>query len=97
MVFKHIDASTEDDIRKLGDLFIDKYPNGVALITQPKGQKLGVLLKTFKKNKDLNCSNILKEAMGAFGGRGGGKPDMAQGSLDLSHKDKFVAEITEKL
>ena len=97
LVFKHIDINSDDDMRKVGDLFIDKYKNGVCLITQEKGDKLGVVLKTFKNNKDFNCSNILKESMNKFSGRGGGKPDMAQGSVDISNKDKFVSDVISHL
>jgi alanyl-tRNA synthetase len=93
LVFKHIELDSEDDMRKVGDLFIDKFKNGVCLITQAKGDKLGVILKTFKNNKSLNCSNILKESMNKFSGRGGGKPDMAQGSVDLNKKNEFVQDV----
>lgn len=95
--FKHIEAKQEDDIRKIGDLFMDKFSNGVVLITQPKGDKLGALLKTSKKNKSFNCSELLKESLSSHGGRGGGKPDMAQGSLELIAKDKFIKELKEKI
>jgi len=95
--FKHIDLGSDDDMRKVGDLFIDKFSNGVCLITQPKGDKLGVVLKTFKKNAELNCSNILKDSMNKFSGRGGGKPDMAQGSIDLEHKDAFIKNVIEQI
>lgn len=82
LVFKAVAAPEGSDVRKLGDLFIDKNPKGVVLITTVKGDKASVLLKTFKGNKDINCSTILKGALDANGGRGGGKPDMAQGSVD---------------
>ena len=95
--YKHIEASAEDDIRKLGDLFIDKYPNGLVLITQKRGDKLGVLLKTFKKNKDINCSDLVKEIFNALGGKGGGKPDMAQGSVELNQGSEFVKQIQVKI
>jgi alanyl-tRNA synthetase len=93
IVFKAVAAPEGSDVRKLGDLFIDKNPKGVVLITTVKGNKASVLLKTFKGNKDVNCSTILKGALDANGGRGGGKPDMAQGSVDpdkVSEVEKMV-------
>lgn len=84
-VFKHIEASEDDDIRKLGDLFLDKHPKGVVLITAKKGARAAVLLKTFKGNNVIKCSDILKDALSKFGAKGGGKPDMAQGSLPLEN------------
>ena len=93
IVFKAVAAPEGSDVRKLGDLFIDKNPKGVVLISTVKGDKASVLLKTFKGNKDVNCSTILKGALDANGGRGGGKPDMAQGSVDpekVSEVEKMV-------
>ena len=67
------------------------------LITQKRGDKLGVLLKTFKKNKDINCSDLVKEIFNALGGKGGGKPDMAQGSVELNQGSEFVKQIQVKI
>ena len=97
MDFKVIEASAEEDIRKLGDLFIDKFQNGLAVIIQSKGDKISVLFKSFKGVKDINCSNLLKDIFGELGGRGGGKPDMAQGSLDMSKKDQLLNIISKKI
>ncbi len=96
-VFKYIEASKEDDIRKVGDLFIDKYPNGIVLISSNKGAKVSVLLKTFRNNSEYKCSDILRESMAVFGGKGGGKPDMAQGSVEESNLEQFVKEVTSRI
>ena len=97
MDFKVIEASPEEDIRKLGDLFIDKFQNGLAVIIQGKGDKISVLFKSFKGVKDINCSNLLKDIFGELGGRGGGKPDMAQGSLEMSKKEQLLNIISQKI
>lgn len=97
LVFKAVIAPDGSDVRKLGDLFIDKNPKGVVLITAVKGDKASVLLKTFKGNTDINCSTILKGALDANGGRGGGKPDMAQGSVDPSKVADVEKSIRENL
>ncbi|MBT7611044.1 MAG: alanine--tRNA ligase [Bacteriovoracaceae bacterium] len=95
--FKHIEANEDDDIKKIGDLFIDKFPKGVVLVTALKGPKAAILLKTFKGNKDLKCSDLLREAISTFGGKGGGKPDMAQGSVDADKYKEFVSDLTTRL
>jgi alanyl-tRNA synthetase len=97
MVFKAVNAPDGSDLRKLGDLFIDKNPKGVVLITSVKGDKASVFLKTFKGNKDINCSNILKVVLDANGGRGGGKPDMAQGSVDPDKISAVETMVRENL
>jgi alanyl-tRNA synthetase len=95
--FKHIEANADDDIRKIGDLFIDKFPKGVVLVSAIKGPKAAILLKTFRGNKYLKCSDLLRESMIAFGGKGGGKPDMAQGSVDSDKYKNFISDLMTKL
>ena len=97
MDFKLINASPDEDIRKLGDLFIDKYNNGLAVIIQNKGEKISVLFKSYKGVSTINCSSLLKEIFGELGGRGGGKPDMAQGSLDASKKDELISLVESRI
>ena len=97
MDFKLLEASSDEDIRKLGDLFIDRYKNGLAIILQNKGNKISVLFKSYKGVKDINCSELLKGIFGALGGRGGGKPDMAQGSLEASKKDELIKLIKQNI
>ncbi len=81
IAFKVIYAPEASDIRQIGDMFIEKYKEGTVLILAPKEGRSSILLKTFKGNKKFNCSDILKETLGPLGGSGGGKPDMAQGSI----------------
>ncbi len=97
LTFKHIQASPEMDIRKLGDLFIDKHPKGLVLITSNKGNKSMVLLKTYNNNENLDCSNLLKDVASKFGAKGGGKKAMAQGSISSDDLAGFTKEMTEKI
>ncbi len=51
---------------------------------------------------DLHCGEVMREATAAIGGKGGGKPDFAQGgSPDVGTVDKWLeaakAEITKRL
>lgn len=95
----HADASSQDvgGLKKLADLFSDKHPTGVALITHKDGERLTVVLKAPRDAKDIDCGKILKETLPLMEGRGGGKPDMAQGS-GLSHKSaEFMAAVKKAL
>ena len=96
-VFKYIEANEDDDIRKLGDLFLDKHPKGVVYITSSKDGRAQALLKTFKENNSLKCSDILREGLSLFNGKGGGRPDMAQGSLASEHLQQLSTFITHKI
>jgi alanyl-tRNA synthetase len=95
--FKYIAADESADIRKLGDLFMDKFPKGVTVIASSKGDKTAVLIRTFKGNKDFNCSIISKDVFSALDGRGGGKPDMAQGSIPASRAGELEELIRSKM
>ena len=97
MVYKVISAPDGSDIRQIGEMFVDKHNTGVALIYSKKGDKASVLLKTFKGNKKLNCSEVLNSALKEFGGRGGGKPEMAQGSIDIDKLSGVENSISSKL
>ena len=98
LIFKYIEAAPSDDLKTIGDLFMDKFQNGIVLISKnQEASKMQVLLKTTKKNPPINCSTILKETLNSFGGKGGGRPDMAQGTLESNKKDLFVKSISDKI
>lgn len=82
-----------NNMRKLGDLFVDKHPKGVLFIYSIHDGKSSFILKTSKNNSAINCSNILKEHMPIVNGRGGGKPDNAQGSGDAEKIESLIKAI----
>lgn len=82
-----------NNMRKLGDLFVDKNPKGVLFIYSIHDGKSSFILKTAKNNTGINCSNILKEHMPIVNGRGGGKPDNAQGSGDADTIETMIKAI----
>lgn len=96
-VYKAVEVSSDVDLRKLSDNFIDKNPNGVLLIYNSKEdkEKISVLLRVSKNNKKVNCSKILKESLELLKGRGGGRPDMAQGSGERKNVDQFIRKVRE--
>lgn len=95
--FNAVEAPDNSDLRKLSDLFSDKNPNGILLIWMKKGDKVSVLIKSSKQNKKINSSNILKECLPMLGGRGGGRPDMAQGSASKVPDESFINAVKAKI
>lgn len=75
-----VEASADSDLRKLSDLFISKYQNGAIVVYNVNGDKAAVLVRASKAASKLNAGDALKEILSVVNGRGGGKPDMAQGS-----------------
>ncbi|MFW5887210.1 MAG: alanine--tRNA ligase [Bacteriovoracia bacterium] len=95
-------APENTDVRKLSDLFFDRYPKGILLLHSPNKGNIAVLLRTDKGNKRINCADILKQNLPIIEGRGGGKPDFAQGSGANKDKlDQFINsvknEVAEKM
>lgn len=80
LFYESLDADA--DLRKYSDDFGGKFPNDILLLASNKGGKTAVLLRMDKKNKNFSCKDLLGKLLPKFGGRGGGKPDMAQGSCD---------------
>jgi alanyl-tRNA synthetase len=87
-----VEASADSDLRKLSDLFVNKYPKGAVVLFNQNGDKATVLVRAAKEASKLNASEVLKEILAVINGRGGGKPDMAQGSGEVAHFAKIASE-----
>jgi alanyl-tRNA synthetase len=90
----HLEAS---NLKKLADLFSDKFPAGLALIQHLDGDKVSVLLKAPRTASEINCGNILKTTLPLMDGKGGGKPDMAQGSGTKLKLNDFINAVKKEL
>lgn len=90
--FKSAKVEAGSDLKKLSDLFADKNPQGVVLLHSIDGDKTSMLLRCVHKS-NLNCGKILKEALALMNGRGGGRPEMAQGSGDTDKIQKAIDYI----
>jgi alanyl-tRNA synthetase len=68
--------SNADTLRTLADKFREKYPqNGIAVLTS-NGMIISVVTEDLVK-RGLKAGEIIT----SIGGRGGGRPNLAQGSL----------------
>lgn len=85
------------DFRKLSDKFVDQNKKDVLLVATSSDEKFSYLLRTDKGNSNIDCSKILKAAQEIVSGRGGGRPDMAQGSGEEANKNKFFLKVEELL
>ncbi len=81
------------NLRKLSDIYVDKFPKGILFLYTKDAEKTSFIFKTNKNNKDINCSVLIKETLASLGGRGGGKPDLVQGSLPLNKTDDLIKAI----
>lgn len=84
-----VEASEGSDLRKLSDLFISKFQNGAIVLYNKNGDKAQVLVRVAKNVAKINAGNALKEILTVVNGKGGGKPDMAQGSGEAANIAKI--------
>jgi alanyl-tRNA synthetase len=91
--YKLVEVDADTNLKNMGDLFADKYPQGVLIAYAKTGAKFKALIKVVAKC-DLDAGKILKESLAVAGGRGGGRKDMAQGSGDSSKISEFTAKVT---
>ena len=89
--------SNADTLRRLADKFRERYPqNGIAVLTSG-GMVISVVTEDLVK-RGLKAGDIIT----SIGGRGGGRPNLAQGSLPdpaLMHEamSKVQSMVEEKL
>jgi alanyl-tRNA synthetase len=89
--------SSADTLRSLGDKFREKYPKGGAAVLVTGTTIIAVLTEDLVK-RGLKAADLIT----AVGGRGGGRPNMAQGSLPDAAlmndmMDKVAKTVEEKL
>jgi alanyl-tRNA synthetase len=86
-------GADQGNMRKLGDIFVDKYPKGILFLYAVEGDKVSFILKTGRANTSVDCSAVLKTVMPIVSGRGGGKPDNAQGSGDAAKLNELLKAV----
>jgi alanyl-tRNA synthetase len=86
-VFAHLEMGDRELLSQMSDRLRDKIQSGVIVIVG-KGEGSHPIIVNVTKNLvgPLNAGQILGAVAGALGGKGGGRPDFAQGAgKDLTH------------
>jgi alanyl-tRNA synthetase len=74
-------------LREIGDKVRDKMPSGVAVLGGEFGGKAALLaLVTKDLTGQIKAGQLVKEVAALVGGKGGGRPDMAQAGGPLADK-----------
>jgi alanyl-tRNA synthetase len=90
-------TSDQGNMRKLGDIFVDKFPRGILFLYSIESDKVSFILKTNKGNVSVDCSAVVKKILPLVNGRGGGKPDNAQGSGEALKVKELLSAVEESL
>ncbi len=92
----HLENMERNDLRDAADKARDKMKlDGICIFTAGKTEKgFPILISKTKKLEGFNSGGFLKELTGKLGGKGGGKPDFAQGTVETVD---FLEETSLKL
>ncbi len=85
-----IDGIDPDQLREIGDSIKDKDPRSVVLLASSDEERTQMIcmLGVDSVKSGLHAGKIVKEVASLFGGKGGGKPNMAQAGGPKSDKVK---------
>lgn len=105
-----VSAPSQDSFKRVKHVFADRDLAFVKMLAQKLGKQQGIvaLLGTtlgqpaivFSRSQDVDVdvSALMKEAMSAVGGRGGGTKDLAQGGVpEASRVPSLLDEVVAKL
>jgi len=98
LVSAQLDGMTADDLKTAADETKDKLECGVVVLASNTDGKISFVAMATKSavEKGIHSGNIIKEITPIADGRGGGKPDMAQGGgKDESKIDNALAFVDE--
>ena len=93
-----LDGSSVDALKTICDNFKNETENGVIVLGANTDGKITFVAMATKNavSSGIHCGNIIKEITAIAGGRGGGKPDMAQGGgADATKIDDALAKVDE--
>ena len=101
-----VDGMSVNEMKALADSAKSQMNNGVIVLAANTDGKITFIAMAMKEavKQGVHCGNIIKELTAICGGRGGGKPDMAQGGgkdamkIDdaLARVDELVTEMINK-
>jgi alanyl-tRNA synthetase len=88
-----VDGADMDTLRLMGDQFVQKYTGGTAIFANDEGKVVAVAGRDLVK-RGFNAGDLIA----AIGGKGGGRPNLAQGSLpDVSITERIFEEILKAI
>ena len=97
LLIKLLDGYSQDDLREVADRLRAKLPNGVVVLAASEEGKFGFTIavgEELVKAKKLMAGDIARKIAAATGGRGGGRPQLAQvGGKDDGRLGEHLAKV----
>lgn len=87
VIAREFEAGSPKDLRESGDRIKDKLGSGIVLLGAGiEGKAMLTCLVTKDLRGDFHAGEIIRQLSGIVGGKGGGRPDMAQGGGNQPEK-----------
>jgi alanyl-tRNA synthetase len=88
---KQMNGADMDTLRLMGDQFVQKYTGGTAVFANDEGKVIAVAGKDLVK-RGFKAGDLIT----GIGGKGGGRPNMAQGSLpDAAMANDAIGKVAK--
>ena len=87
-------------MKEYAELLRNKLTDGLVFVTNTADEKITFVCAASKAafDKGLKAGDLVRLAAEKTGGKGGGRPDMAQaGGRDFTHLDEAVESVKEKI
>ncbi len=98
VLFKRADGTPKNALRQLADQFRDKLGSGVVVLTAQDGDRATLLVAATKDvTGRVSAGTLVKVGSEAMGGKGGGKPDFAQGGGEAAKLEAGLEAVREAL
>jgi alanyl-tRNA synthetase len=84
---KVVDGLDANGQRQLSDTLLARLKSGIVVLGRREGDKVSIIVRVSGDLTDkVKAGNVIKEIAPIVGGRGGGKPDMAEGGGSIPDK-----------
>jgi alanyl-tRNA synthetase len=98
VVGKIVDGLDANGMRQLSDTLLARLKSGVVVLGRREEGKAGIIVRVSDDLKDkVKAGNVIKEIVPVVGGKGGGRPDMAEGGGPEADKLPEALEASYKV
>lgn len=98
VVGKIVEGLDANGMRQLSDTLLARLKSGVVVLGRKDEGKAGIIVRVSDDLKDkVKAGNVIKEIVPILGGKGGGRPDMAEGGGPETEKLGAAVEASYKV
>ncbi len=98
VVGKIVEGLDANGMRQLSDTLLARLKSGVVVLGRRDEGKAGIIVRVSEDLKDkVRAGNVIKEIVPVIGGKGGGRPDMAEGGGPEPEKLPEALEASYKV